>query len=119
MDFAVGDKVVYNPNVPDLLPPQFRLRDHARIIKMDSDYLYLLFYNADNHRSKIIKDCITYLPYTEKWLRQRFSQVLSNIKPKALILKEERTRKIYTEVLDELLLRVYHLNASLMYNLDG
>lgn len=119
MDFAVGDKVVYNPNVPNLQPPQFRRRDHARIIKMDSHYLYLLFYNSVNHRSKILKDAITYLPYTEKWLRQCFSQVLTNIKSKALSLKEQRSRKIYLDVLDELPKHRYHLNTSQLYNLDG
>jgi hypothetical protein len=119
MDFAVGDKVVYNPNVPDLQPPKFRPREHAKIIKIDSHYLYLLFYNADNHRSKILKESITYLPYTEKWLRQCFSPVLTNIETKALSIKEQRSRRIFTEVLDELHNHRYHLNTALMYNLDG
>lgn len=122
MDFAVGDKVVYNPNVPDLPLPQFRVRDHAMIIKMDSHYLYLLFYNAENHMTTILKDSITHAPYTSKWIRQQFSQVLVTIQAAHLMLIEQRSRKIYTDVLDELTRSAYnkyYLNTSALYNLDG
>ena len=107
MDFAVGDKVVYNPSVPDLLPPHFRFGDHARVINMDKRYLHVQFYNNGNHKTRILRDAITHLPYTEKWIRQRFSQVLGSIKNAHLTLIEQRSKKLYISVLDELVRSAY------------
>jgi hypothetical protein len=116
MSFAVGDKVVYNPYLPNLKLPKFRPWDHARIIKIDGDYLSLEFYNFGYSKLKIRKEAISYLPLAH------FSQVLAHIETKAFLLKEQRFRNIYKYVLDELVKSTYekyYLNASQMDNLDG
>ena len=122
MDFAVGDKVVYNPSVPDLELPQFRHKDYAYIINMDNHYLLLLFYNNGNHMTRILKNAISHAPYTAKWIRQQYMQVLGAINNAHLMLIEQKSKKIYTGVLNELVQSTYmnyYLNSAPMYNLDG
>ena len=39
MNFEVGDIVIYNPNLPDLLHPLERKHDHCKIIHVGDYYL--------------------------------------------------------------------------------
>ncbi len=41
--FAIGDYVVYNPNMPNLKPPHERLRDIAKVISFEGDYARVQF----------------------------------------------------------------------------
>ena len=44
--FAIGDKVIYNPNMPNLKPFYDRLDDIATVIGFEGDYVKIQFKNS-------------------------------------------------------------------------
>jgi hypothetical protein len=60
--FNIGDKIVYNPNIPDLKPPKHRPNDCGRVIGKDERYIIIKI----GYRStlKVLPNCITHFdPY--------------------------------------------------------
>jgi hypothetical protein len=47
IDFQLGDRVVYNPNMTDLLPVEERPHDHGTVIGIDNHYITIKFDNID------------------------------------------------------------------------
>jgi len=43
IDFQLGDRVVYNPNMVDLLPVEERPHDHGTVIAIDENYITVKF----------------------------------------------------------------------------
>jgi len=43
IDFQLGDRVVYNPNMADLLPVEERPYDHGTVIAIDENYITVKF----------------------------------------------------------------------------
>ena len=43
IDFQLGDRVVYNPNMTDLLPVEERPHDHGTVIAIDENYITVKF----------------------------------------------------------------------------
>jgi hypothetical protein len=43
IDFQLGDRVVYNPNMVDLLPAEERPQDHGTVIAIDDHYITVKF----------------------------------------------------------------------------
>jgi len=43
IDFQLGDRVVYNPNMEDLLPAEERPQDHGTVIAIDDHYITVKF----------------------------------------------------------------------------
>ena len=50
MLFSIGDIVLYNPSLPDLLPPVDRPRDIGRIRKLYDNYAEIYFPAAETIR---------------------------------------------------------------------
>ena len=42
-NFVIGDTVIYNPNMPNLAPPEQRLYDIAKVIAFEGDYVNIQF----------------------------------------------------------------------------
>jgi hypothetical protein len=57
--FNIGDKIVYNPNIPDLKPPKHRPNDWGIIIDKNNHYLIILLYK-NLHIMSVIPNCITH-----------------------------------------------------------
>ncbi len=63
-DFAVGDWVLYNPNMPDLPPATERLRDIGVVQSVDEHYVHILFahnlpYQSEEHQHSILPCALT------------------------------------------------------------
>jgi len=43
IDFQLGDRVVYNPTMVDLLPAEERPHDHGTVIAIDEHYVTVKF----------------------------------------------------------------------------
>ena len=62
MPFAVGDYVVYNPNLSNLAPAAERLRHQGRILHVDENYA-LVYFPAAAYIARILFMGISELPY--------------------------------------------------------
>jgi hypothetical protein len=51
-DFAVGDWVLYNPNIPDLPSASERLRDIGVVQSVDEHYVHILFAHNLQHTNE-------------------------------------------------------------------
>ena len=63
-DFAVGDWVLYSPNIPDLPPANERLRDIGVVQTVDENYVHILFahnlsYSAEECQHSILPCALT------------------------------------------------------------
>jgi hypothetical protein len=56
--FNIGDKIVYNPNIPDLKPPKHRPNDCGKVIGKFERYIIIKL----SYRStlKVLPNCITH-----------------------------------------------------------
>jgi hypothetical protein len=54
IDFQLGDRVVYNPNMVDLLPAEERPQDHGTVIAIDENYITVKFDHYFNYVGKIL-----------------------------------------------------------------
>jgi hypothetical protein len=56
--FNIGDKIVYNPNIPDLKPPKHRPNDCGKVIGKFEPYIIIKL----GYRStlKVLPNCITH-----------------------------------------------------------
>jgi hypothetical protein len=62
IDFQLGDRVVYNPNMVDLLPAEERPQDHGTVIAIDENYITVKFDHVDYVRKilpwGVVKLCV-------------------------------------------------------------
>jgi hypothetical protein len=81
MNFEVGDRVVYNPNIPDLAPNTNRPRNVGTVSRVNNDYVWLRFDN-DVER-QILKSSISHFSQSPKGMRNAhkitFRNTLRNI----------------------------------------
>jgi hypothetical protein len=117
MDFVKGDRVVYNPILPDLLPARHRPRDWGIIDEISENYLYVIFEHA-NYRGQIIKTFCTHAPTSQKYYKKIFDNILKNIKSIVSNLEKLRLQKMYKNCLDEILLGYCKKIYCLAYALE-
>jgi len=76
--FEVGDEVVYNPNMPDLPPPNRRRNDWGMCIHINGQYATVLFLSG--YSSDILFQGITHHPLSPKAIRANMRRVLPGIR---------------------------------------
>lgn len=101
MDFVKGDRVVYNPILPDLLPARQRPRDWGIIDEISENYIYVIFEHT-HYRAQIIKTFCTHAPTSQKYYKNIFDNILKNIKSIVSKWEKLRLQKMYKNCLDEI-----------------
>ncbi len=81
MNFEVGDRVVYNPNLPNLADNTNRPRNRGTVAAVDNNYVSLRFDTGRIHR--ILKRSVSHFSESPKGMRnahkRRFANTLRNI----------------------------------------
>jgi hypothetical protein len=101
MDFAINDEVVYNPNFPDLAPPEQRPRDWGRIAAIANGYLHIQKYDYPFHNefSRCLPSCITHSPRSHKYFKNIYAHVVKSVKQEAITVKYKQIhRRILSDI---------------------
>jgi len=111
MNFEVGDEVVYNPSVPNLLPANMRQRDWGKIVKKSNGYLIVKF-NSHDYKSKILPEAFTHSPQSPKYFRNIYTELVSVIPEATINFKIQNYKKNYQKALYDLIHVVFSNEAE-------
>jgi len=80
MNFEVGDRVVYNPNLPDLAPNTNRPHNVGTVVGVDDNYVRLKFnsHNENEEGLRILKYAVKHFSQSPKGMRNAHKKTFAN-----------------------------------------
>lgn len=80
--FEIGDRVVYNPNTPNLLPNTERPKHVGTIVDIDPNYLHIKFnrntYDPMSRPTRILPNAVTHYSKSNKGIRKTHANTFRN-----------------------------------------
>ena len=75
-NFAIGDKVVYNPNIVGLADVWQRPRDWGRVVHIDT-HIHIKLYQDPPNTLKVLPYAVSHAPTSPKYVANRGSKLVA------------------------------------------